>query len=130
MIEMLISTRKDVIAVAIAGAALLTAVIIFFAAGSGGGSGNPDFPEGHAFVCSDCGEATILSDRELFSLKVKARESDDPEAGRVVCKACGSQNTRPALKCPNCGHYFAREGGGRPVCPSCNRPFPSRFGGD
>jgi hypothetical protein len=130
MMNMLISSRKDVIGLAIAGAALVGAAVIFCAAGGVGGDGNPDFPEGHAFICLDCGQTTVLSDRELFDLKVKARESDEPDAGRVVCSACGSTNTHAAIKCPNCGHYFARSGGGRPVCPSCKQPFPSRFGDD
>lgn len=125
-----ISSRKDVILIAIAGVALVGAVVIFCAAGGMGGGGNPDFPEGHAFVCEDCGEATILSDRELFDLRAKARELDEPDAGRVVCSACGSTNTQAAIKCPNCGHYFVRSGRGRPVCPSCKQPFPSRFGDD
>jgi hypothetical protein len=91
-----------------------------------GRGGNADFPEGHLFVCADCGGATVLSDDELFDLKVQARNSDSPEPGRVVCSACGSSNTNPGVRCPNCGTCFERPEG-RPVCPKCKQPFPSPF---
>jgi hypothetical protein len=91
------------------------------------GSRNADFPEGHAYLCGDCGELTILTRSELLDLKANARESSDPEAQRVPCAACGSKGTHPAVKCPRCAEYLVRPGTGRPVCPHCKQPFPSLF---
>ena len=106
--------------------ALGGAGVLFWTHGAGG-SDNPDFPEGHPYICADCGHVTILSDHELFDLKRKARESESLEPGRVACEECGSKNVQQAVRCPNCGQYFPRPGGGRPVCPHCKEPFPSLF---
>jgi ribosomal protein S27E len=124
---MTIASRRDVLLITIAVVALVGAGVLFWTGGGAGSGGNPDFPDGHPYICADCGHVTILSDRELFEVKRKARESDSIEPGRVVCEECGSKNMQQAIKCPNCGQYFARPGGGRPVCPSCKKPFPSLF---
>ena len=120
-------TKKNVILAAIAVIALAAAASILWATMRQGG--NPDFPEGHPYICLDCGQAFVLTDKELFEIKAKAREALTMEPPAVPCSHCGSKNTYPAVKCPHCGHYFARPGG-RPVCPQCGKPFPRpRFGG-
>ena len=113
----------------LAAAGILVAAVVLVWAWGAAGSRNPDFPDGHPFVCADCGHAMVLSDDELFDLKASSRESDDPDAGRVVCSACGSTNTYPAIKCPHCGTYFPRPAGW-PVCPNCKKPLPSPFEND
>lgn len=122
-----IASRRDVVLITVAAVALVGAGAIFWTSGGAGGGGNRDFPEGHPYMCAGCGQVILLSDRELFQLKREARESESLEAGRVVCAACGSESTQPALKCPHCGEYFPRPGPGRPVCPHCKEPFPSVF---
>jgi DNA-directed RNA polymerase subunit RPC12/RpoP len=107
--------------------ALAGAVAVYTMTGGVRGGGSVDFPEGHAYLCRDCGALTILSDDELFAIKVEGRQSSDPQAGQVPCAACGSRNTGLAVKCPRCGEYMFRPGGGRPVCPHCKQPFPSPF---
>jgi hypothetical protein len=84
-----------------------------------------DFPEGHPYLCRDCGELTILSRSELLALKARGQDPDAPQARGVSCAACGSKNVSVALKCPRCGEYMLRPGGGRPVCQHCKQPFPS-----
>jgi Zn finger protein HypA/HybF involved in hydrogenase expression len=126
---MAIASRRDVVLITVAAVALVGAGAIFWTSGTGS-STNPDFPEGHAYICADCGYVTVLSDDELFRLKREARESESLEPGRVVCAKCGSANTQLAVKCPNCGEYFPRPGPGRPVCPHCQQPFPSLFDDD
>jgi len=126
---MAIASRRDVVLITVAAVALVGAGAIFWTSGAGS-STNPDFPEGHPYICADCGYVTVLSDDELFRLKREARESESLEAGRVVCAKCGSDNTQQAVKCPNCGEYFPRPGPGRPVCPHCQKPFPSLFDDD
>ncbi|HUU98472.1 MAG TPA: hypothetical protein VM487_22290 [Phycisphaerae bacterium] len=107
--------------------ALVAAGVTYTVTGGVGRSGSVDFPEGHPYLCRDCGELTILTRNELLDLKAEARESNDPEAQRVPCAACGSKNTHPALKCPRCGEYMSRPGSGRLVCQHCKQPFPSLF---
>ena len=124
----LIRSRRDIVLIAVAGIVILGAVVVVIARGGGGGA-NPDFPDGHPFICEDCGHVMILSDDELFALRKAARESPDLEVQRIPCSACGSKNTVEAVKCPACGKYFARPGG-RPVCPHCQTPFPSPFEDD
>jgi len=119
------SSRKSTVMMVAAVVMLVAAGVLLWARGIAG-SGNPDFPDGHPFICADCGHTTILSNDELLDLKVLARESHDPDAGRVLCSECGSANMVPAIKCPNCGEYFPRPEG-RPVCPHCKKPFPSLF---
>jgi DNA-directed RNA polymerase subunit RPC12/RpoP len=93
--------------------------------------GEADFPEGHAYICLDCGHVTLMTHAELIELKGQARGSTDPDAGAIKCESCGSMNIRMALHCPNCGEYFERPGRGRPVCPHCEKPFPPpQRGGD
>ena len=101
--------------------------VIYSVSGGFGGRSNPDFPEGHPYVCRECKHVTILSNDELFELKAKARESQDLDPGRVTCAECGSENTFPAVKCPRCGEYSMRTGARQPVCPHCEEPFPSLF---
>lgn len=110
--------------------ALAAAGVIYAVTGAAGSKESEDFPEGHPYLCQDCGQLTILSNDELFELKAQARESRDLNAGRVPCSACGSRNTFPAIKCPRCGEYSMRTGARRPVCPHCKQPFPSLFGDD
>jgi hypothetical protein len=124
---MAIASRRDVVLITVAAVVLGGACVVFWTSGGADGGGNPDFPEGHAYVCADCGQVTVLSDRELFRLKREARESQTLEAGRVICAECGSSAMQPAVKCPNCGEYFPRPAAGRPVCPHCKKPFPSLF---
>jgi len=107
--------------------ALVGAGVVYSVTSGVGRSGSVDFPEGHAYLCDDCGKLTILSRKELLAFKAQARESSDPEAQRVPCAACGSKNTHPAVKCPRCGEYMLRPGSGRLVCPHCKQPFPSLF---
>ena len=116
-------SKRDTVLVTVVVAGFVVTGVLLLARG-GAAARNPDFPDGHPFVCADCGCAMVLNDDELFDLKVKSRESDDPDAGRVVCTGCGSINTFPAMKCPYCGQYFVRPGG-RPVCPLCKEPLPS-----
>jgi hypothetical protein len=111
----------------VAVAALAAAGVIYAVTGGAGSKQSQDFPEGHPYLCQDCGHLTILSDDELFELKRKAWESESLEPGRVPCAACGSKNTFPAVKCPRCGEYSPRTGADRPVCPHCKQPFPSLF---
>jgi hypothetical protein len=127
--QMAAGSAKNVVLIVILGAALLGAGVMVASRGGVGG-GNPDFPDGHPYICGACGHVTVLSDDELFDLKVKARESGDLDAGRIVCSACGSTDMHPALKCPRCGKYFARPGSGWPVCPYCKQPFPSPASGE
>ena len=124
---MAIASRRDVFLITVAAVALVGAGLIFWTSGGVGSSTNPDFPEGHPYMCADCGQVTVLSDAELFRLKREARESESLEPGRAVCAECGSKSTGLAVKCPNCGEYFPRPGPGRPVCPHCQVPFPSLF---
>jgi len=124
---MAIASRRDVVMITVAAVALVGAGVIFWTSGGVGSSTNPDFPEGHAYICADCGCVTVLSDDELFRLKREARESESLEPGRVVCPECGSKNTQLAVKCPHCGEYFPRPGSGRPICPYCQQPFPLLF---
>jgi hypothetical protein len=122
-----IGSRRDAILIAAAAAALLGAGVIFWTGGGAGRTDNPDFPEGHAYICADCGCVTVLSDDELFEIKKEARRSENLEAGRVLCAECGGANVQQAMRCPHCGEYFPRPGRGRPVCPHCNEPYPSQF---
>jgi ribosomal protein L40E len=102
---------------------------IYAVSGGGGKGRDSDFPEGHAYICLDCGEVTILSSEELFRIKSEAwQRTDSLEPARIACSSCGSENTMPATKCPRCGKYFLRSGRGRPVCPHCKQPLPSLFG--
>jgi DNA-directed RNA polymerase subunit RPC12/RpoP len=116
-----------VVLITVAALVLAGAGVILWRGSGAGSDNNPDFPEGHAYICAECGHVTVLSDDALFKLKREARESESLEAGRVACAECGSKNTQPAMKCPYCGEYFPRPGSGRPVCPHCNEPFPSLF---
>jgi len=122
------TTRKDVILAVIVVAVLAAAAIVY---GTSGRGDNPDadFPEGHPYLCRDCGALTILTSRELYDLKAKARESDESDATRIPCAKCGSRNTEVAIKCPRCGEYVIRPGAGRPVCTHCKQPFPSPLSG-
>jgi hypothetical protein len=126
---MAITSPKNIVLLTIAGAALLGAGVIAWTTYASTRV-NPDFPDGHPYICLDCGEVTVLSDAELFELKAAAREVESLDAGRVSCRACGSSNTFPAMKCPYCGTYFARPGPGRPVCPHCQKPLPSPLSDD
>jgi ribosomal protein L40E len=119
-----------VVLITVAAVMLVGAALILWAGGSVGSSTNPDFPEGHPYICADCGYVTILSDDELYRLKREARESESLDPGRAVCAKCGSKNTQLAVKCPHCGKYFPRPGPGRPICPYCKQPFPSLFDDD
>ena len=124
---MVIASRRDLALITVAAVVLVGAGVLFWTSGGAGGKGNPDFPEGHPYICADCGHVTVLSDDALFKLKREARESESLEPGRVVCAECGSKSTELAVKCPNCEEYFPRPGPGRPVCPHCKEPFPSLF---
>jgi hypothetical protein len=121
------TSRRDIILIVVAVGALAAAGIIYGVTGVAGSKESEDFPEGHAFICLDCKHVTILSSAELFEFKAKARESGSLEPARVVCSACGSDNTFPAVKCPRCGEYSVRTGSRHPVCPHCKQPFPSLF---
>lgn len=117
--------RKNLALVTIAIVALAAAGSILWATVRRGG--NADFPEGHLFICGDCGAITVLSDDELLDFKAAARESLTLEPAAVPCSQCGSKNTFPGVRCPHCGHCFQRPGG-RPVCPKCGEPFPRPTG--
>lgn len=118
-------SRKDGIYLGIACAALVGAGVIYTSVGrSQPSGGEADFPDGHAYICLDCGHVTLMTHAELLSFAARAREAADPDARFIPCESCGSRNTHMALKCPNCGEYFQRPGPGRPVCPHCDQPFP------
>ena len=74
--------------------------------------GDRDFPEGHPYICLDCGQVTVLTHAQLMDFKAQAREQMDPDARNVPCAECDSRNTTLAVRCPRCGAYFARPGPG------------------
>ena len=123
-----VTSRKDSILIGFTVLALAGAGAIFTVTGGTRGSQDADFPEGYPYLCRECGDLTILTDKELFALKAKAREGATLQSSRIKCSACNSENTSPALKCPRCEKYMFQPGRGRPVCTHCREPFPSLFG--
>ncbi|MGD8452785.1 MAG: hypothetical protein PVJ57_13280 [Phycisphaerae bacterium] len=119
------ASRQKLAHVAIAVVAVAAAGAVLWSTVRDGATS--DFPEGHIYICRDCGATTLLSEHELLEIKAAAREAPTLEPAAVPCSQCGSKNTVPGVRCPACGHCFERPKG-RPTCPKCGQAFPRPTG--
>ena len=117
---------KNIILLSVALVCLVAAAFYTVRSDGGKGRNSEDFPDGTFWVCGDCGHGFAMSIDEVYAIKDAARGSTEPGANRIPCPQCGSRNTVRGVRCPNCGHIFARPRG-RPVCPKCKEPFPPLF---
>jgi hypothetical protein len=104
---------------------LVLAAIIWQKTRRGEGASIEDIPAGAMIwlKCENCGEAYQIPKREYYEYMQEHQDPFSPGPLYLVCKECGQEKARRAVKCAECGEVFfygtAPAGDFADRCPKC-----------